>query len=323
MYRIVSAHIVEDNNWRSWLKFEYSILDKYRNELGKRTGELSDTQGDIWVKTLLLNGNDKYIFSDARKRYSRADDNNIGWLTIYVLLMKPYIDISGATVINDTFNEDIFSGIGDIDSDKTYSFASYDYTPDETGDYTIWFDNIEISKGKELYSENNLFNVGIINGDNVISSKKIYVNGNDTQVQSYLEAGKTYQIKLAVKNQVNSEVYHNGDVSFSMHIGHEEPISDITGYISISDHIDYAGQEKTYTVTPCRKQTIQYTLSKMREGAKVNVEIHDNSGNVINSYNELGNESKFELKDAMKDNKYTVVIDGKEVTDYVLSVTYN
>lgn len=326
LYRVIAKHRVEDSSGyelsQTWLNFEFRILDKYRNELGKHAGKLKNLGCDIGTRSVFFNAGDKYIFSDETTRFTNLEDKYIGRRDITVLFLKPYIDISGATVVNDTFDESVFNYIDSIDSDNAYAFTSYDYTPVESGNYTFWFDNIEISRGKELFQDNNLFFAVVVSDSETICSKEVYVNGKDTQMQTYLEKGKTYQLKLAVRNHDKSEVYHNGDVSFSMHVGQEKPENNITGYTSVHDRIDYTDQKNIYIVTPCRKQTIEYTLSGMKESAKINVKIYDNSGNEIYSFNELKNGTKFEMQNTMKDNNYKIVIEGNEVTDYTLSGNY-
>lgn len=326
LYRIIAGHRVEDSSGNefsgSFLNFKFSILDKYRNELAKHTGKLKNLGYDVGVRTVSLNAGDKYIFSDETTRFTRQDDKYIGRRDISVLFLKPYIDISGATLVNDRFDESVFNYIGNINSDKAYSFASYDYTPSESGNYIFWFDNIEISRGKELFSDNNLFFAGVVEEDKMLCSKEVYVNGSDTQMQTYLEKGRTYQLKLAVRDYNNSEVYHNGDVSFSIHIGQEKTAKNITGYTSISDRIDYLDQKNSYIVIPCRKQTVDYVLSGMKEDAKINVKIYDTSRNEVYSYSELGNGARFKMEDTIKDNEYEIVIDCNKVTDYTLSCIY-
>lgn len=325
LYRMWEQHLAEGGGKICDLAFTSNVLDKFRNPISNdNTGKLHQFDEHSYIRTILLNENDKYIFTDKRKTYIPYSDIDIGFLNVGVVFMKPYFDISGVTEVNDSFNESAFDYLGfNSNENKLYPFACYDYVPSQTGTYSIWFDNIEISKGKELYSENNLFNIGIFDGDDVISDKAIYVHGNDAQVQAYLEEGKTYQIKLAVKSINNSEAYHNGDVAFTMHIGQAKAEQNISGYTTINDSIDYKNQKNIYTIKPNRKQTIQYELSQLASDANIDIEIRDSSGNLINSYNDLENGSIFEINEAMKNITYEITIIGDEVTDYVLSASYS
>lgn len=326
LYRFIEQHATEGDGKLCSLEFKANVLDKFRNPISdSSTGKIYKGYEDsLYIRTISLNENDKYIFEDKRKTYIPYSDIDVGFLRVDAYFMKPYFNITGFTEINDSFNENIFVVLdSNPNENKLYPFACYDYVPSQTGTYSIWFDNIEISKGKELYSENNLFNVGIFDGDDVISDKAIYVHGNDAQVQAYLEEGKTYQIKLAVKSINNSEAYHNGDVAFTMHIGQAKAEQNISGYTTINDSIDYKNQKNIYTIKPNRKQTIQYELSQLASDANIDIEIRDSSGNLINSYNDLENGSIFGINEAMKNITYEITIIGDEVTDYVLSASYS
>lgn len=98
LYRVIAKHRVEDSSGyelsQTWLNFEFRILDKYRNELGKHAGKLKNLGCDVGTRSIFFNAGDKYIFSDETTRFTNLEDKYIGRRDITVLFLKPYIDIS-------------------------------------------------------------------------------------------------------------------------------------------------------------------------------------------------------------------------------------
>ena len=213
-------------------------------------------------------------------------------------------------------------------------FMVYSFTPEKDGYYALSFSDIEISKVKEQYRDNNLFDVYVMNVDEFVNigkileekalmQKKIYVNGENATGYKYLSGGEEYIIFLASYAEPEnslSEIYRNGDIRYSICMYAERQMVDITGFTKITDYTRCAGEWTMYSVKPCRKQNITFTFSE-GEGT-FNVYVFDESGSCIMEYTELEKGDSFELKDTMVNYRYRFRVIGKNVTDYVIDVDY-
>ena len=288
-----------------------SLQDRFRNKI---IPELNYYATNV-INIFRAKENDLYwLFSFAGGEYHGHGPTGVDYL-------HPIIDLSGTVTVNDSYNCDAVMEGFQHPYYNYQPFRVYYYTPEETGEYAIYFDNIEVSKGKEFYSANNLFDVSVKAMDDEIgTSKQVHVHGEDAQLTATLEKGKTYEIRLFLKKVENSEVYSNGDVRFTMHVEAKKETMDITGYTSIMDDMNYMKEEVTYTVTPCRKQNIAFTI--MEGKGLFDVKILDGSNNVITELTGLEAGASFELKDTLKDYTYKLCITGSEVTEYSLGVSY-
>lgn len=234
------------------------------------------------------------------------------------------IDISDVDAVTDSFDESIFSYMSEATSIPTYTFAYYVYTPKESGICTLWFDNVNISKNKNVYKDNELFCVNVTDesGNNMTGSKTYTLSTASECMQFDAEKGKEYHIYFTLANCPDSEQWKNGTVEYSMHISNQQRTKNITGYISVNEPIINSGIKNTYVITPCRKQNIQFKVTQMREDAMLDVVVKDANGNVLQEHYGLVNGGTFTIEDTVKDIDYSIEIIGNRDTNYYMEILY-
>lgn len=321
LYRF-SVYVNTGFGYNNRIAYILKIVDKFDEQIANSIeGKVNnDNEFDYCSEDLLLMGNERYTIVDQTKTWI-AGESTGGECGVQIAFLKPYVNLSGVTQVNDSFGENTIT-VGYLEEGTIVDLASYIFEPSTTGTYNLWIDNIQISKDMESYSKNNLFDISIYTTDNSapIAFKEIYVNGEDTNISFECEAGETYEIRLGAEYW-NSEKYRNGDVSYSLHIEENSNVN-ITGYTAVKDEIKCAGLQNTYTIVPLKKQTIEFEFTEMKDTAKVNIDIMDSSGNVIATYENLGNGDTVLLKDVIQANTYTMKVTGIEKTEYQMLIKY-
>lgn len=317
LYRMLIKNIYDSNSYY----YSHNLYDAFREHKGVSAG------GEVYGSTrncydiLTMEGNaqikDILVTECADRHGYSLEPCEINYELYF---MNSIVELSGETKVNDSFSEeDAFIGTGNLDEGTDATVIMYKYTPTESGEYVISFDDIEISKPLDVYSKNILFTV-ITEAEECGYYSDIYVHGKDAYLIADYEEGKTYTISIYVEKYNNSEKYHNGDVRFSMTIKKAKEQTDITGYTQVKDTIDYENECVVYSIVPTRKQDINFTLSSGEGTFKA--EIKDESDNVIYEYPELKAGDSFVIKDTLSDYEYRVCVSGETIGDYVLDVQY-
>ena len=302
-------------------KPEWRLLDCFGNELHRDvTYSVSSTAGTELNSTVSMVLPEDITYRMITSFEPYYYDGGINRTRI--VYVGKTIDVSNFNIVKDQFDESLHMY---MEKDQgTFDFVVYTFIPDETVDCTIWFDDINISKNKNVYKDNWIFDV-FITGKGAPEGGNIYsLSSENTAKQFTAIAGEEYCIALSLGSSSTTERYRNGDVEYTMHISQKPIDVNITGYTSVADFIAYGGTRNInkYTLTPVRKETISFTLSQMREDATVDIKVKDSTGNIIVEDIGLKNGDSFELTDTLKNNEYTIEVIGSRDTNYYLDIEY-
>lgn len=204
------------------------------------------------------------------KQYS-----NLGTYTMNIGAQKPTIDISGVTVLRD--------GITYRGQKNNYTF-----TAAEDGVYRFEIDRINsgVSVSMELLDE-----------AGYTVEQNTYMEKNDG-LRAELQKGKTYRL-------IVSQCSDCGD--YTMTIGTQKKMEDISAYSQVEDSIQFNGQVNLYGYSPASNGSCVFELAEMVSELQVSVEVYDDENYCLsrNSWMHSGDRVSVELE---ADREYRIKV---------------
>lgn len=195
------------------------------------------------------------------KQYS-----NLGAYTMNIGAQKPTIDISGVTVLRD--------GITYRGQKNNYMF-----TAAEDGVYRFEIDRINsgVSVSMELLDE-----------AGYTVEQNTYMGKNDG-LCAELQKDKTYRL-------IVSQCSDCGD--YTMTIGTQKKMEDISAYSQVEDSIQFNGQVNLYGYRPASNGSCVFELAEMVSELQVSVEVYDDENYCLsrNSWMHSGDRVSVELE---------------------------
>ncbi len=207
--------------------------------------------------------------------------SNTGNYNVCVGQAKESVNISNYTIVKDS--------IEFIEQENIYV-----YTSTVTGAYRFWISQANSGMRVSLYIY-----------DEAGYVEEYVVNiGQDGGVDVTLEAGHTYTIKV---------VQYSDYGNYSMSIGLQKATVDISGYVVITDSMQFMNQENKYVYTPTITRTYRFWISQANSGMRVSLYIYDEAGYVEEYVINIGQDSGIEV---MLDEGQTYLILIKQYSGY-------
>ena len=178
---------------------------------------------------------------------------------------------------------------------------TYTYTVSRDGKYRFEFS--EMMSGTRVY-------LGIYDhlGKRVSDS---YCYNEDGITVENLKQGEVYQIKIEQEKNFSN---------YTLSIGQQKPVVDISGYTEISDSIEYKDQINVYTFSALVDGRYRFEISKMMSGTRVYLGIYDHLGKCVGDgycYNEEG----ITVENLKQGEVYQIRIEQeKNLSNYMLSI---
>ena len=199
---------------------------------------------------------------------------------------KPTEDVSPYTVVSDSIE---YSG-----QRNTYS-----YIPEHTGMHRFEASGMPSNHRVSMYLYNQ-------RGD-IISNPHDWNArmGNGEGISRQLNAGEKYTLA----------VLHESDLcDFDLKIGPNKPVVDISGALIVSDSVQFASQENTYTFTPKANGQHQFEIKGLVSGAKVGMYLYNQGVQEIGRGNSIS-------KGLIAGEKYTIkVVHSSGYSKYDLKI---
>lgn len=211
-----------------------------------------------------------------------------GAYTVRIGQAKSPADVSSDTVVHDAIE---FAG------QQVY----YNYTPVEDGQYR--FEIAQINQGIQvsigIYDDAGYevdYNNGIGQGDGVTTT---------------LNAGQTYRV--IVKQYSNLGAY-------TMNIGAQKPMTDISGVTVLRDDIAYRGQKNNYTFTAVENGIYRFEIDRINNGVTVSMELLDEAGYTVERNSYLGKNDGVRAELQAGQTYRLVVSQCTDCGDYTMTV---
>lgn len=194
--------------------------------------------------TISLDAGSTYIIRVGQYR-------SYGSYTLIIGEQKLTIDISNLTKISDSVQY--------VDQENNYLFS-----PSVSGTYRFEFANVPDGTDLRLY----IFN----SGWETIKSDYDMDSGDGLTVS--LEAGKSYYIRTKQYRNVGS---------YSLTIGKQKDIVDVTSYTMLSDSIQYTDQRNSYKFMASVTGTYRFEFTNVPEGTDLRLYVYNSGWETIKS----------------------------------------
>ena len=149
--------------------------------------------------------------------------------------------------------------------------------------------------------------------DNVIAMDSACFNGEGLTCKN-LEAGKTYKIQVQ---------QHTGFSTYSISIGIQKPVVDITGTKEIVDSIEYEEQRNIYYFTPPVSGRYRFDFSEICSGTDVSIAIIDSLGYTVAYDDYCVNRGGVTAKDLEAGTQYEIQVrQDNGYSDYKMTIGY-
>ena len=254
---------------------------------------LYDSNGSIVDdKYSIGQGNGVTVSLNANSTYKLviSSSSGTGSYKVFIGEQKSTTDITGYTTINDSME---FSG-----QQNNYSF-----TPSVSGVYRFHIAQINsgIKVSMFVYDE-----AGYIVDDK-------YSIGQDNGVTVTLKAGKTYSVRIQQSSNIGN---------YTLAVGYQKATTDITGYTTINDSMEFSGQQNNYSFTPSVSGVYRFHIAQINSGIKVSMFVYDEAGYIVDDKYSIGQDNGVTV--TLKAGKtYSVRIQqSSNIGNYTLGVGY-
>lgn len=174
------------------------------------------------------------------RQYSGFDSYNLN-----IGYQKESVDISNYNIIADSIQYRDQKNI-------------YFYTPTVTGRYRFEISNL----AKGTNNEVNLYVWNSRDGEEGSTSYGI-TNGEGLTIKD-MQANETYQIQVR---------QYSGYDKYNLNVGLQKETTDISGYRTVSDSIQYTDQRNVYTFTPSSSGKYKFEIQGLTDGSNNEVDV--------------------------------------------------
>lgn len=209
-------------------------------------------------------------------------------LSIYK--QKAPVNISGFTEIADSI---------EFEDQRNY----YVFCPAVDGRYRFELSNVYSGKSMNIRLCNSL-------GEDLKSNSYCY-NGDGITVKD-LKAGEAY---LLIIRQ------GSGYSTYTLNIGYQKSVTDVSGYRMINDCIEYTDQCNIYSFTPNRSGDLEITLFGTQAGTSMTIKVLNDLDEVLKSTTLYSNGDTCTLKDIDLGTHYRImVIQSSGRSEYTINL---
>jgi hypothetical protein len=203
---------------------------------------------------------------------------------------KKQIDITDVTEIQDIIEY--------ADQRNVYTF-----TAPRDGRYRFELSGITSGCAVAIYTYNSL-------GESM-SSDSYCTNGEGVTLKS-LKEGETYTIEVH---------YVLGFTDYTLFIGIQKPIVDISGLTQVFDSIEYTDQRNVYTFIPAKDGDYRFEIEELRYGCVVEVYVFNSLGEMIGSDTSCVNGEGVTVKNLHANKTYEVQVrQYSEASSFILNI---
>ncbi len=231
--------------------------------------------------TYSLNAGEKYYICVGQY-------NNFGTYVLNVGQKKEIFDISNYTTIFDSIQ-------------YTHQENDYLYIPQYEGTHRFEFSNVPNGTDLRL----TLFNSG---WEKIISYSDLDNGGGITY---FLTPEEYYYIRVT---------QYSGSGSYTLNIGFQKEIRNISDYNSISDSIQYKDQTNSYSYTAEYDGTHRFEFSDVPNGMDLRLTLFNSGWEKIIGYSDLDNGDGITYQLTAGEIYYISVAQYKEVGSYILNI---
>ena len=258
------------------------------SEAGTYRFELSDVPQNIWFYYKLYNSSMEQLKSgsgdngdgityelDSNTKYyfEVEQGGNTGSYTLSIGSQKPILDITEYTSVSDS-------------TQFTNQKNLYEFTSTEAGTYRFELSNVP---------------------QNIWFYFKPYNSSMEQLKSGSGDNGDGITYELDSNTQYYFEVEQGGNVgSYTLNIGSQKPLVDISEYISVNDSTQFTNQKNLYEFTPSKSSTYRFELS--------------NTSNNVWFYYKLYNSSMEQLQSGSGDDGDGITYDLDANTKYYFEV---
>ena len=157
---------------------------------------------------------------------------------------------------------------GNITRDKQQD--EYSFTPPRDGTYRFEFSGMYAQMKVNLYIRDAGGGLVALRKDGTGGSGSI--SDGQGLTTDKLNAGQRYTVQVE---------HRAGHTPYTLSIGCPKPTVDISAYSSLSDSIEFTGQQNNYSFTPAAAGTYRFEFSDMYAQTQVNLYIRDAGGGLV------------------------------------------
>lgn len=204
---------------------------------------------------------------------------------------KAPVDISGYDVINDSI-------------EYLEQYNTYTFTPAVAGNYNFSFSEMMDNCELRIHVFNRL--------NEEIAWESYCGNGEGVTVYGMV-AGETYTIGV--------EHDYNAISSYTMSVGKQSAVVDISTFTAIHDSIRFADQVNQYTFLVPANGTYRFEMANITDNNEVNLYIYNRLGEQVNSYTYANNGEGVTMTDLVAGDTYTIAVGHcYSLVDYTLKI---
>lgn len=178
----------------------------------------------------------------------------------------------------------------------------YSFTPEVDGIYRFWFTDMVSGLDVDIHVYNYL---------NERVGYETSCGNNDSLKLSNLVAGQEYLVKV---------VYRSGLGEYTMHIGKQMPMVDVSDYNAIHDFMAYNGQKNNYTFTVPANGDYRFEMGNIANNGELELRLYNSLGEQV-TYGYCGNGGGFTVTNMVAGEVYTITITYRSgLFDYTLYI---